>query len=105
MARVRAGQRGWRTFADTEEVTGSIPVSPTSKTAGQPAGYRVTVTSHRVVAPYIGSKMGAQDRPASLGRDPLTRAGWCRVAVSWLGGAYAMNGAWGGAVRYLSWSK
>src|SRR5579859_5700575 len=48
-------------LADTEEVTGSIPVSPTSKTPGQIGRYRILVTTYCVVAPYDGSKMGAQD--------------------------------------------
>ncbi len=50
-----AGER----FPDTEEVTGSIPVSPTSKTAGHHAAYRVSVSSVFVVARYMGSKLGA----------------------------------------------
>jgi hypothetical protein len=48
---------------DTEEVTGSIPVSPTSKTAGQIARYRILVTGYSRVARYVGSKLGAQDHP------------------------------------------
>jgi hypothetical protein len=50
-------------LVDTEEVTGSISVSPTSVCAAQRLVTRswVTSCSHRV--PYIGSKMGAQDPP------------------------------------------
>jgi transposase len=66
-ARSRAISSAGERFPDTEEVTGSIPVSPTSKTAGQIARYRILVTGYSLVAPYGGSKLGAQDRSWACG--------------------------------------
>src|SRR5207248_6248996 len=53
-----AGER----FVHTEEVTGSIPVSPTSISAGQTPVTGVLVTGVLHLAHYCGSKLGAQDR-------------------------------------------
>jgi hypothetical protein len=48
-------------FVDTEEVTGSIPVSPTRVSAAQRLVIRSWVTSQLRYVPYIGSKLGAHD--------------------------------------------
>ena len=48
-------------FLDTEEVTGSIPVSPTKVLAGQRLVTGLSVTSRCCCVPYCGSRMGAQD--------------------------------------------
>src|SRR3712207_2925493 len=48
-------------FLDTEEVTGSIPVSPTRVCAGQRLVTGLWVTSRSLLAAYGGSKLGAQD--------------------------------------------
>ena len=61
---VLAGQRLSPGNFDTEEVTGSIPVSPTSVCAAQRLVTKSSVTSRSHVAPYGGSKMGAQDHLA-----------------------------------------
>src|SRR4051812_39286257 len=52
-------------FLDTEEVTGSIPVSPTRVYADQRLVTRSSVTSRSRCVPYGGSKMGAQDQLAN----------------------------------------
>ena len=57
-----AGQTACATFVDTEEVTGSIPVSPTDVCAAQRLVTRSTVTSRLPCAAYGGSKLGAQDQ-------------------------------------------
>jgi len=49
-----------RYFVDTEEVTGSNPVSPTKVSAGHGLVTDVEVTAHFPIAAYIGSKMGAE---------------------------------------------
>ena len=48
-------------FLDTEEVTGSIPVSPTSVCAGQRLVTEYSVTGFLRSGPYGGSRLGAQD--------------------------------------------
>src|SRR3954451_7364471 len=48
-------------LVDTEEVTGSIPVSPTTVCAAQRLVTRSWVTSQLRCVPYTGSKMGAHD--------------------------------------------
>jgi hypothetical protein len=53
--------RGRSNLADTEEVTGSIPVSPTNVCAGQRLVTGSWVTSLSRCAPYGGSKLGAED--------------------------------------------
>jgi hypothetical protein len=50
----------------TEEVTGSIPVSPTSIYAGQTPVTGGPVTGVSRCVPYVGSKWGAQDRSLLL---------------------------------------
>src|SRR5205823_9332567 len=49
-------------FLDTEEVTGSNPVSPTVFSAGQRLVTVIAVTSCFICVPYVGSKLGAHDR-------------------------------------------
>jgi hypothetical protein len=49
----------------TEEVTGSIPVSPTSIYAGQTPVTTTVVTGVSRCVPYVGSKWGAQDHFAA----------------------------------------
>jgi hypothetical protein len=49
-------------FFDTEEVTGSDPVSLTSKTAGRRLVTEIKVTGRFAFAHYMWSKRGAQDR-------------------------------------------
>ena len=57
---------------DTEEVTGSIPVSPTSVCAAQRLVARSWVTSQLRCIPYIGSKVDQRERAVVV---PGRRAG------------------------------
>ena len=56
-------------FLDTEEVTGSNPVSPTNVLASHRLVTRILVTSRSRSAHYIGSKLGAQDHPGLDNQD------------------------------------
>jgi len=57
---VSAGQSLVRGNVDTEEVTGSNPVSPTRVFAGQRLVTDPGVRSRSAYAAYIGSKLGAE---------------------------------------------
>jgi hypothetical protein len=72
-------------FVDTEEVTGSNPVSPTREPAGHRLVTEISVTSRFVLAAYIGSKLGAQDRlRRSGGRGPCG-LGWVAASANVVG--------------------
>src|SRR2546423_11542223 len=67
-----AGER----FVHTEEVTGSIPVSPTDVSAARTPVTEVVVAGVLRCARYVGSKRGAQDRPHC--RCGMAGLGWTR---------------------------
>jgi hypothetical protein len=78
----------WPGKVDTEEVTGSNPVSPTREIAGHRLVTENAVTSLLVCVPYVGSKWGAHDRLSLMclvwprrhrGARPCAVAGWWHV--------------------------
>ena len=72
MPRACAGHRRWRTVVDMEEVTGSIPVSPTNVYAGRQPVTEISVTGLMHVGHYDGSKLGAQDPQPRVSDDEST---------------------------------